>query len=29
VLHVQGRVLVVAGRHDDEDGAASAIEIVS
>ncbi len=29
VLHVQGRVLVVAGRHDDEDGEASAIEIVS
>ncbi len=30
VLHVQGRVLVVAGRHDeDSDGPAHAIEIVS
>jgi zinc/manganese transport system ATP-binding protein len=29
VLHVQGRVLVVAGRHDDEDGEAPAIEIVT
>ncbi|HWE32694.1 MAG TPA: metal ABC transporter ATP-binding protein [Solirubrobacteraceae bacterium] len=28
VLHVQGRVLVVAGRHDD-DGDAAAIEVVS